>query len=249
MPKSGFLPNPTGRVVAPARKLLIPQQVRQSFSGGPPTEPTSPTGSHANIQLYNQNLPASGTMVMDSGNFFFLLSAANPVNALFIYASGATEIMNGIQPGAQIKRVRPWVRVQLTGTGSSNVQFWHGYEFSREDQTNFLTTIATIAGSVAVSPSLATLTETDHADVALAATSLDNTTIVANAARHSVTVGSLSSNAPLTKNLRVGNSTMTAAGGRGWELQPGTFITIPTPNAVYVANPDANGQTYWWVEL
>jgi hypothetical protein len=246
-----FQPSPTGRVVAPERKLLVPGGPRrQSFSGAvAPAEPTLPAGSHANIQLYNQNLPTSGTMVLDSGNFFFLLANAAPVNVLFIYATGATEIMNGLQAGSQIKRVRPWTRAQIVGTGGSSVNFWHGYEFSREDQTNFLTTIATIAGSVAVTPAAASFTETDHADVALAATSLDNATIAANALRHTVTVGSLSSNAPATKNLRVGNSTMTAAGGRGWELQPGQFITIPTPNAVYVANPDANAQSYWWVEL
>lgn len=252
--RSGFLPNPTGGVIAPSRRLLVPAGAglarRQSFSGAvAPAEPTLPAGSHANLQLYNQNLPTSGTMVLDSGNFFFLLSAAAAVNVLFIYATGATEVMNGLTAGSQIKRVRPWTRCQITGTGGTNVNFWHGYEFSREDQTNFLSTIATISGAVTTVQGLASLTETDSADVVLAATSLDSTTIVANAARHTVTVGSLSSNAPATKNLRVGNSTMTAAGGRGWELQPGTFITIPTPNAVYIANPDANAQTYWWVQL
>jgi hypothetical protein len=249
MPRS-FLPSPTSGVLAPPRKLVVPQGPRrQSYSGAvAPSEPTLPAGSHANLQLYNQNLPTNGTMVLDSGNFFFLLSAAASVNVLFIYATGATEIMNGLGAGSQIKRVRPWTRCQITGTGATNVQFWHGYEFSREDQTNFLSTIATISGAVQFQQSLGYVTETDHADVAVAATSLD-TTIVANAARHTVSVGSLSSNTPATKNLRVGNSTMTAAGGRGWELQPGQFITIPTVNAVYVANPDANAQTYWWVEV
>ncbi len=243
------LPNPTGGAVAPARRLLVPPGMgRSRMSPSAPAEPTLPAGSHANLQLYNQVLPASGTMVLDSGNFFFLLSIAAPVNVLFIYATGATEIMNGLGAGSQIKRVRPWTRAQITGTGGTNVQFWHGYEFSREDQTNFLSTIATISGSVMVLPGLGNAAIVDHADVALAATSLDNTTIVANATRHSVSVGSLSSNNPATKNLRVGGTTLTAAGGKGVELQKGQFINFATTQAIYVANPDANAQTYWWEE-
>jgi hypothetical protein len=235
------------RILAPGRNI----QTRQSWQGatGPP-EPVFPAGSHANIQLYNQNLPGTpnGAMSLDSGNFFFLLSAAAAINLLIQYATGATEIMQGIQAGSQIKRVKPWQRAILTGTASTAVSFWHGYEFSREDQTNFQSTIATISGAVSVVQALATYTLTDHADVTVAATTLD-TTIAANAARHGVNVGSLSSNAPATKNIRVGNSTMTAAGGRGTELQPGQFISLFTPNAVYVANPDGNPQVYWWEEF
>jgi hypothetical protein len=230
------------RILAPGRNV----QTRQSWQGATaPVEPVYPAGSHANLQLYNQNMPPSNTFALDSGNFFFLISAQNPVNLLIMYATGATEIMNAIPVGSQIKRVRPWMRAQLTGTGGTPVQFWHGYEFSREDQTNFQAQIATISGAVITYPGNSNLQ--DHADVAIPATSLD-TTIVNNSSRKSVSIGSLSSNTPATKNLRVGNNSMTAAGGRGVELQPGQFINLAWQGQVYVANPDANAQTYWWQE-
>lgn len=248
--RNTFQPNPAGSVIAPARRIVTPQpqQRRPSWAGAvAPAEPTLPAGSHANLQLYTQNLPPSGTMVLDSGNFFFLLSAAAQVNLLFIYATGATENMQQLGAGSQIKRVRPWTRAQITGTGGTAVQFWHGYEFSREDQTNFLSTIATISGAVSVVPGLGGNTVVDHADVTVAATSVD-ATVVANAARHSVSIGSFANNAPASLNLRVGSTAVTAAGGEGVELQPGQFINLATTQALHVANPDANAQKYWWQE-
>jgi hypothetical protein len=185
-------------------------------------------------------------MLLDGGNSFFLLSAAATVNLLIRYPNGATEIMNGIPVGAQIKRVKPWQGAQLSGTGSTNVEFWHGYEFSREDQTNFQSTIATIAGSVQVVPGLGGNTVVDHADVTVAATTIDST-IGTNAARHSVSIGSFSSNAPTTPlNLRV--IAHGSGATKGVELQPGQFINIATTQALDVNNPDASSQKYWWQE-
>src|SRR5271156_3074785 len=89
------------------------QHVRPTeFSAGIPREPVK----YANLQLYNQVLPPGGTMNLDSGNFFFLLSNALAVNLLIQYPTGSTEIMNGIQAGSQIKRVKTWSRAMLAGT-------------------------------------------------------------------------------------------------------------------------------------
>jgi hypothetical protein len=203
---------------------------------GIPTEPVK----YANLQLYNQVLPPGGQMSLDTGNFFFLLSIALPVNLLIQYPTGSTEIMNGIQPGSQIKRVKTWSRAILAGTAGSLVSFWHGYEFSREDQTNFQSVIATIAGNVTVVPGIgSSVSPTDRADVAVAAGG--NAVIAANPLRKSITVGSLSTNAPATTNLRLQGSD--AIGGI--ELQPGTYYNIQTSAALNVHNGDANIQTIY----
>ncbi len=102
----------------------------------------------ANLQLYNQNFPPNGKMVFDQGNFFFLLSSAATVNLLLINHSN-TEILSGITAGTQIKRTKEWRQCVLSGTAGTNFVAYHGDEFSREDQTNFQSTIATISGSQA----------------------------------------------------------------------------------------------------
>jgi hypothetical protein len=226
-----------------------PTSIRpQTFEGGIPREPVK----YANLQLYNQVLPPGGTMALDSGNFFFLLSNALAVNLLLMYPTGSTEIMNGIQAGSQIKRVKTWSRAQLSGTAGSLVSFWHGYEFSREDQTNFQSTIATISGAVSITPSVGSANAlTNHADVNVAAATLDNT-IAANPLRKFLVIGSLSTNAPATTNLRIQGGAGVAA-VEGIELQPGTSYTFGAETgastaAYAVYNGDANAQKYWWIE-
>jgi hypothetical protein len=207
-----------------------------SYAGASiPTEPAK----YANLQLYNQVLPPGGTMNLDSGNFFFLLSNALAVNLLIQYPTGSTEIMNGIQSGSQIKRVKTWQAAKLIGTAGSLVSFWHGYEFSREDQTNFQSVIASIAGNVSVVPGVGSANApTDRADLVVAAGG--NQAIAANPLRRSISIGSLSTNAPATTNLRI-QAVLTG----GVELQPGTFYNIATTAALNVHNGDANAQTIW----
>src|SRR5271156_6708254 len=139
------------------------QHVRPTeFSAGIPREPVK----YANLQLYNQVLPPGGTMNLDSGNFFFLLSNALAVNLLIQYPTGSTEIMNGIMAGGQVKRGETGESAKLIGTAGSLVSFWHGYEFSREDQTNFQSTIATISGAVSITPAVGSANAlTNHADI------------------------------------------------------------------------------------
>lgn len=230
------------------RMQVIPQrrQVRQSWEGDgiPGTFANAPHG-YSNVQFYSQNLPPSGTMALDSGNFFFLFSAGAAITAAsFIYDSGQTEVMQSFPVGCQVKRVKSWTRVQLTGVGSTPVQFWHGWAFSREDQTNFQSTIATIAGTVSTAPGVGTANSpTVHADVVL--TTATGAIIAANAARKLLIVGSLSTNAPATTQLRLG----TSAAAQGIELQAGTWISLPLSGSIGVWNGDANTQTFWYEEL
>jgi hypothetical protein len=215
---------------------------------GIPREPVK----YANLQLYNQVLPPGGTMNLDSGNFFFLLSNALAVNLLIQYPTGSTEIMNGIQAGSQIKRVKTWQAAKLIGTAGSLVSFWHGYEFSREDQTNFQSVIASISGNVSVVPGVGSANAlTNHADVSVA-TGVISTVITANALRKFLVIGSLSSNAPASLNLRIQGGAG-GASAQGIELQPGTNYTFggqtgASTGAYAVYNPDANAQTYYWIE-
>jgi len=226
------------------------QMVRpQVFDQGIPREPRK----YANLQLYNQVLPPGGTMNLDSGNFFFLLSNALAVNLLIQYPSGSTEIMNGIQAGSQIKRVNTWQACKLIGTAASLVSFWHGYEFSREDQTNFQSTIATISGAVTVTPSVGSANAlTNHVDVSVAATTLD-TTIPANALRKLLIIGSDVQNTGSGNNcLRVQGGAGVAA-AEGIQLQPGQNYTFGAGSlcstaAYAVYNPNSAAQSYWWIE-
>jgi hypothetical protein len=196
--------------------------------------------NHANLQLYNQVLPTSGTMALDLGNFFFLLSSASGSLALTLQYGGPTENMQGIPVGLQISRVKNWQSALLKGTPGAAVSFFHGYAFTRQDWTNFQATIATIAGSVTIVPGVgSTNSPTDRADTVVAGGG--TAAIAANALRKSITIGSLASNNPATTNLRIQGTD----GVGGVELQPGTYYNIATAAALNIFNGDANNQTVW----
>jgi len=195
------------------------------------------------MQLRTETLPANGVLVLDAANTIYLVSASATVN-LTLQQHGANESFPGIPAGTIIKRVRNWTaNSQITGAQGTQVIFFYGIESHRDDSTEF--NIATVTGSIPTSyPSASINQPTDHADVAVAGGATDST-ITSNANRKYVLIGSLSTNNPATTNLRVrghGN----AIGGI--ELQPGTFISIPTDGALDVFNGDANAQTYWWQE-
>ena len=222
-----------------------PPHRMQPGSGDPFPLREIPVANHANLQLYNQVLGPNGQMQLDSGNFFFLLASASalPITFLAQYG-GPTENMIGIPVGTQIYRVKSWNTLTLTGTPGAVLQFWHGYGFTRQDYTNFQAAFATVntaAGTaLAVVPGLGSaISPVDRADVVVAAGG--NAVIAANALRRSITVGSLSTNAPATTNLRLQGSD--AIGGV--ELQAGTYYNIATSAALNVHNADANAQTIW----
>lgn len=220
-------------------------QGQRNFSLSDPLNTANEPRNHANLQLYNQALPAGGQMALDSGNFFFLLASASTLPITFnAQYGGPTENMQGIPVGTQIYRVKSWKSLILSGTGGAVLNFWHGYAFTRQDYTNFQAAFATVntaAGTaLAVVPGLgSSISPVDRADIVVAAGG--NAVIAANALRRSISVGSLSTNTPATTNLRLQGSD--AIGG--WELQPGQFGNIATTAALNVHNADANNQTIW----
>lgn len=231
---------------------------RQSYSGaGVPSSPLTPRAiepaNHSNLQLYNQVLPASGTMLLDSGSFFFLLAAVGSVNTLINY-NGGTEQFLGTPVGLQLQRVKSWKALNLSGTPGALVSFIHGYSYTRQDWTNFQATIATISGSVSVVPGVGSANAlTNHADVTVAATTVD-TTIPANALRKLLIIGSYDQNAPSTAglDLRVQGGAGVAA-QQGIQLQAGTNYSFglgsePIAAAFAVYNPSTASQRYWWIE-
>lgn len=208
------------------------------------------------VDTYNFTLPASGIFKLPNpGNFFFLLSSTNPIQVQLQAggigsqqaSSGANETFAGLSAGLRIQRLRSWANLNLTGPAGTTGTIFYGTETPREDATDYVQTIATISGNVLVQPGVGSANApTDHADVSVAATTID-TTIGVNAARKSVSIGSFSSNAPTTPlNLRV--IAHGSGATKGVELQPGQFINIATQAALDVNNPDASAQKYWWQE-
>ncbi len=199
------------------------------------------------VDSYSLAIPASGQILLPNpANFFFLLSSGAAVNVLF-QRTAVRESFQGLSAGLRVQRLKSWDNCNITGTPGTLVTFFYGTETPREDSTDYVQTIATISGSVTTTPGIGSPnTPTDHADVTVATATVD-TTIPANALRRSVSIGSLSTNTPATVNLRV-QGHPGAATTKGVELQPGTFINLPTTAAIDVYNPDANSQKYWWQE-
>lgn len=199
------------------------------------------------VDSYSLAIPASGSILLPNpANFFFLLSAGAAVNILF-QGKAARESFQGLTAGLRVQRLKSWDSCVIQGAANTSITIFYGTETPREDSTDYVQTIATISGSVTTTPGIGSPnTPTNHADVSVATLTID-TTIGSNALRRSVSIGSLSSNAPASKNLRVQGHPGTAA-ANGVELQPGTFINLPTTAAIDVYNPDANAQTYWWQE-
>jgi hypothetical protein len=185
-------------------------------------------------------------MALDSGNFFFLLASASALPVIFnAQYGGPTENMVNIPVGTQIYRVKSWQSLLLSGTPGALLTFWHGYSFTRQDYTNFQAAFATVntaAGTaLAVVPGAGSaISPVDRADIVVAAGG--NANIAANPLRRSITVGSLSTNAPTTPvNLRLQGTD----GIGGAELQPGEFYNIATSAALIIHNGDASPQTAW----
>jgi hypothetical protein len=197
------------------------------------------------VNSYSIVLPASGQAVLEPANFLFLINAPSAVT-IILQRDAARENFANFTAGLRVQRLKAWQNAVIQGTPGATVTLFYGIETPREDSTDFVQTIATIAGTVLVTPGTgSTNAPTDHADVTVAATTID-ATVVANAIRKSVSIGSFSSNAPASLNLRV--IAHGSGATKGVELQPGQFINIATTAALDVNNPDANSQKYWWQE-
>jgi hypothetical protein len=206
------------------------------------------------VDTYTGTIPAGGTFKLPNpGNFFFLLNASAALTVQFqgglVNSAGgaANETFAGLSAGLRVQRLKSWGNLNLVGTPATTFTIFYGTETPREDSTDYVQTIATIAGSVLTIPGALSGGLTDHNDVTVAATTID-TTIAANASRKFVLIGSFSSNAPSTPlNLRVGGASLAVT--QGVELQPGQFISYQENTAIHVNNPDASSQKYWWQEM
>lgn len=198
------------------------------------------------VDSFSVLIPASGVWKFpQQANFLFLLTASAAITVQ-LQGGSANETFQGLTGGLRIKRVKLWQNTNITGAAGTTATVYLGSESARADDTDYIQTIATIAGgTVNTIQQASPNAPTNHADVAVLTTVVSN--IAANAARRSITIGSLSTNAPATLNLRVQGGAGTATAD-GIELQPGTFVTLYTQGAVSVYNPDANTQTYWWQE-
>jgi len=194
-----------------------------------------------NVDLRQETIGASGQLILPPANYLFIINASVNVN-VSTQREGNTETFNNVGAGLLLARLKPYTRVVIAAANGTTVQFFYGNQVMREDSTLFQATIASISGSVSTVPGLGSANApTDATQTALATATQG--AIAANAARKSVTIGSLSSNAPATLNLRVGNAAL--AVNQGIELQPGTFYNFVTTAALRVRNDDANSQTYW----
>jgi hypothetical protein len=194
------------------------------------------------VRTVSLTIPATGVLNLEPANFLFVYSCSASFTMQF--QGGPNEYFANIGAGLRIARLKRWDTLNITGTAGLTIILLYGFEKSIEDRTDYQSTIATIAGTIAVSQGSRSSQPTDHADVAVASGATD-TSIGVNAARISVIIGSLSSNAPATLNLRVrGHGDVVG----GIELQPGTSITLYTQGAIDIYNGDANAQTYWWQE-
>lgn len=207
------------------------------------------------VDTYTGTLPATGVFKLPNpGNFFFLLNASAPLTVQLqgglVGATGgaANETFQGLSAGLRVQRLKSWGNLNLIGAAATTFTIFYGTETPREDSTDYVQTIATIAGNVVTVPGAMTGGVVDHADVTVSASTID-TTITANGARKFVLVGSFSTNAPATAgaNLRVGGASL--AVNQGVELQPGQFISYQENTAIHVNNPDTASQKYWWQEL
>lgn len=195
------------------------------------------------IQLRTENIPATGSLILDQANLIFIISASANIT-LQIQQRGVNEQIANIPAGTKIKRVKQWSQAVISGTTGTTVQFFYGLEFAREDETDFQTQIAVIAGgSITAITGSSPNAITDHADIVLAAATNDTTSIVANIARKSILIGSLSTNADTVRVRGHG-----AAAG-GFELNPGQTITYYDQGAFDIIHPGPTaGQTFFWQE-
>lgn len=198
------------------------------------------------VRLRIENIPANGQLQLSQGNYILIISLSANVT-LNLYRDGTNEDFAGAITGLEVGRLRGWqTGSNIAGAAGTTVTFFYGTQSLREDITVLNQQVATISGTVTAVPG--NLNVTSHADVLVASGATD-ITIAVNAGRKSVIVGSMAKNAPSSVppvNLRVREH---GAAAGGTELQPGTFIVLPTPNALDVFNGDASGQTYWWQEL
>lgn len=178
-----------------------------------------------------ETIPASGRIVLPPNNFFFFLNSINAIS--FQYKRGGSfSGANNITAGYVKKLISDWDEATITGTPGDIITFLDGHEEFAEDDTNFVSQIATIAGSVNVLIRPSAL-QTDTADVSQG--SGTQTVISANLVRRRIFIGCLSTS---TNSIRCSH---TGGASRGVEIQPGMEREFDTTDTITVRNDNTFG--------
>jgi len=181
-------------------------------------------------------IPASGTVRLPAGQFFFLTTASALVNITFS-VGGQTEIFQQQIAGLKIKRLKRWDYIDIAGAAGTTLNYFIGYSSLQADDTDLQQALATIAGTVAVAI-LPSGTINDTADTVQAFGT--ETVIAANLFRRRITIGNRETSADTVRVSGAGGA------GHGIVLQPGVFAEFDTTAALHVRNDNAAGNATWY---
>jgi hypothetical protein len=156
-----------------------------------------------------------------------LVQTAAAVSVKF-YRDGSSFDAENIEAGYVKGLVRPWDRIEITGTAGSTIRFLEGIEEVSEDFTDYRRTVGVFQ---AQQP--ATIAEA--ADVDVGGSGVAVQIAPANAARASITFTNLDTS---VANVRVG-ALATVAAGRGQRLTPGQSVTLRVTGAIHAIRESA----------
>ncbi len=100
------------------------------------------------IERKREIINASGVVDLPRGNFFLLLSATAAVETR-LHRDGHSEVFAGIVGGLYVRRITPWLSLQMTAAAGTIVEYFVGTEVNTEDETDIRLAVSAIAGSVA----------------------------------------------------------------------------------------------------
>lgn len=189
------------------------------------------------LDIRSQAIPASGSIRVGQGNFFFLIVASAAVN-LNISVGGQSDNFTGAIAGIKIQRVKRWDYLDVVGAPGTVLQFMVGFENVREDDVNIQQALATIAGTVATAalPSASISTPADNTTANGVAVA-----IPANLTRRRITVG-VRGTSPVAGRISAAGLTAT-----GIELQPGVFAEFDTTAQLFMRNDTVTTGLIWYV--
>lgn len=194
------------------------------------------------IQRRSEIIPLSGVIDLPRGNFFLLNSATAFVNVR-AHRDGVSERFDNIAGGLYIRRVEPWLAMQLTGAAGTTVEYFIGTENVQEDETDTRLAVTAIAGAVSTveQPSSAIV---NNAPVVVPDPGGGNedVLIAANASRRRLRVFADAAN-PGSCFVRA-----VTGGNAIAELQPGTSQQFDTLQGLWIFNANAADCTFYLCE-
>lgn len=184
--------------------------------------------------LIRQQIPATGQIVADGGQFFKLIESSSPVDVIFD-EGGATKKASQVEAGYQrgpLPIERRFNRVKITGTPGQTIAALVGDDYEDYDR---------VIGLFQQQTSSATQAPTADVNVGGSAVAVQ---LVAAGSRYKVTVGLLDT--ALT-SVRVGPAG-TIAANRGARLTPGQSYTYEGTGALHAIREAAAAALMWVLE-